>query len=495
MTASRERTALAVVLGTALVVNLVTGARSPIAWQDEVQVVDPVFRWLSGAGLETRSYPWDPDVAGVMALGRPHTWLLAAWMKVFGTGMLAARSLNHLLITGAAVAMWCGARRLGAVTRPWLRIALAATVVTGFGITRTYRSGRYDVEGIVLVALAFAALAIAPALRRRVVLLAIGIAAPFCGLQLMPYGALIAGLGLACFGRKRLVDAVVTGAGMAAGYGLFHVLHTVAGTRETLIEHMARGGLRSDLGTRAHHLFGSMPGVFVTDPSAGALAAAAVIAAVWCVRRGNSDVRPAIFAVLALLVIPAGMAMAGRYPSYYTWMAFLPVAVGAVAQLDRAFAHEGRSIRIAGWGLLAAACAGLPLRTAVTGIQWEARDPARADAFIAAHVQPGDHVLAGFQAYYGLRDRAATLSLGRHLDVLDATARADVDLILASERDAARMVERVGGEWTEVGRLAPASPALVLFEESGRRGPVQRLARIRLGAGEVYQLVALRRAQ
>jgi hypothetical protein len=148
-----------------------------------------------------------------------------------------------------------------------------------------------------------------------------------------------------------------------------------------------------------------LPSALCADPGLPPLLG---LLACWLpVFRGRPGRWPVLAGLLGGTMIPACMALAGRYPPYYGWMAFLPTLCAVLYVLDRRTwaagpARWGRSVPAwcGGLALALAAGIGLPLRLAACALEWRQRDYAAVERFIAASVQPEDIAITTSEAYY-----------------------------------------------------------------------------------------------
>ena len=139
-----------------LAANLITSARSPVIWQDEVMFADPAVNLYLGHGFTTSAWfqPRDTVFAGNSPL---YSLCLYPWMGLFGFSVTAVRALNYVLILGVIVICWLALDRVGLVRDRAGRLVFALLVLCADGVTYSYRSGRYDCLGMLIVAGMFCA--------------------------------------------------------------------------------------------------------------------------------------------------------------------------------------------------------------------------------------------------------------------------------------------------------------------------------------------------
>jgi hypothetical protein len=94
------------------VVNLITLERSPTVWRDEVMFTEPAVRFLQGHGFTATSWEASPQLPAVFN-GPLYSLLLIPWLKLWGIGPVATRSLGLGLGGLACFWLWRLCRRRG----------------------------------------------------------------------------------------------------------------------------------------------------------------------------------------------------------------------------------------------------------------------------------------------------------------------------------------------------------------------------------------------
>ena len=444
-----------------LAVNLLTASRYPLPWVDELQFADAAVNLNLGKGFT--SSVWIAQTSDAFWAGNTplYTGLLSLWLAVFGISAEAVRSLNFVLMSGIVWLVWQFARTTRLVLKPGYRLLLALLLFTGHALSFSFRMGRYDVLGMLLFALAALAWIGPTGWRQWLLLAAPAALAPFAGLQLLPASVLYCGLLFLFQGRTAVPKGAAIGAGLAVGIVGLYAFYASHGVWE---------GFRastSAVGVIGQGLLGKLrdlPRVYTADKSSLFLfaAALALVAA-----RGRNALRrgPLEFGLAAFLAIPACLQLAAKFPIYYAWMVYGPLAVGVTATLANdapPLALPARAFALAG---IAAAClVGLPARLVGVGLLWPSRDPALAAEYVAGHIAPGDVVLGDFKAYYAVKGRAAGFFAPTYLGIMRPEEKAAVTALLLKEEDLARARQSLGGDWHEAGPAFPAGrvePGLV----------------------------------
>ena len=146
-----------VVASLFLAANLGTSARSPVIWQDEVMFADPAVNLHLGQGFTTSA--WFQSRDSMFAGNSPlYSLCLYPWIGALGFDVVVVRGLNYLLMLAVVATGLMSLKRLGLVTSPAPALAFALLVLCGDGVTYSYRSGRYDCLGMLLVSLLVLAL-------------------------------------------------------------------------------------------------------------------------------------------------------------------------------------------------------------------------------------------------------------------------------------------------------------------------------------------------
>lgn len=455
-----EQAALVLLLAVVLVLNLLTAERSPTVWLDEVSYLDPAVNLLAGNGFtssawygQTRDAFW----AGNVPL---HALCLAGWMKIWGVGLVQARSLNYVLAALAALFFWRGTRAGQGLKSPLPRLGFATLLLSSFGMCYSYRSGRPDALLILLFALLFYAFRALPGTKRVSVLWAVSGLLPFAGLQALPLLAVTGGALL--FWRRRAVVAEVTA--MAAG--------GVAGIIALLLLYQSQGVLTAFLDSiSSHHVLGQTQSLatlveekvrnsrtLVADLSLLVLGGGSLLTLLLFRRNLRDHLVAQSFGGLCFALVAALTVFSlGKFPLFYSWMAFVPVALVWANLLDET-ANSGM-IRarnfLLGCGLVAAGL-GLPLRLGITVKEWERRDYGPVRELVRENVTSKDCVFANFQAYYAVKPLAGETWVSSYARAITQPEKERVTCLIIAPKDYDETVRLIGGKWRDTG--AAVSP-------------------------------------
>jgi hypothetical protein len=409
---------------------------------DEVMYADPAANlYFHGRFTSTAWYtPGGEDGwAGNVPL---HPLLLWLWLCVFGFSVTAVRSMNFVLLAVAVGMLWWQSARRQWIRWSQARLALVLLLFSGFGLTFAYRSGRPDMIVLLLASLAF--IAATAGLRWSPQLLAALCALiPFAGLQGIPFVIFATAVVLAAFRPRPLRLASAAVGGLILGFCVLLGLYAATGLLDQFLQSV-----------RGHTVAGRSPPQTMADlwrayarPS---LVACWLVAGYGLVRR-RKDVAPdhwarSVLLLLGVVLCPALMQLAGKFPIYYTWMSYVPSAMLAIAVLESSWPAWSRLEKCSSALLLSAAVAlGLPARLFVTALEWDLRDPGVVETALSDEARRSDHVVSAWQAYYYLKPRVAKLYLRAELLRADQAER--VSLVIGDQELLQEVRRRGGGEW------------------------------------------------
>ena len=452
-----------------LVINLLTGTRSPAVWADEVIYLDPALNLLQGRGFTSTAYYVQADGefwAGNVPL---YSALLYLWISLFGVTILSVRALDYVLISVAAYLLWIAVKRLRLIPWPQYRITLLLLVLCGFSVCFNYRSARPDCLCILLSSAALLAHSISYRPIRLAVLVTLGVLFPLTGLQLVVFAGLLCLLLLPLLRGKALPEAAAMGLGCVLGGGLLFALYRYHGVWETFLAMtMGQHTVLGAEGLSRLSLRRMVPST-LKDPSSVLLMVATFGAATLAAMRGKLAWRsPLTAGVVIALGIPLGMLLLrGVYPAYYAWMTYIPVCICLCAALaSRPPVVPPRFSRLCVPVLLTAAClAGLPSVVGLTLWQWDDRDYDRVEQLVAGHIRPGDRVYDEGAAYYAVKPRADVEVGFRRLGTMTRQQKDRVSVLVIDPRQAEAMQRAMGGQWQPCSDvLQPSRPSWLKME-------------------------------
>jgi hypothetical protein len=468
MLLSREWAWVIGILAFFVAINLVTATRGPTVWQDEIMFADPAVNAATGHGLTSTAWPYqraDELWAGNAPL---HTWLLAAWLKVWGVSITSVRSINYIYAVVSILLLWTAVRRAGIVKSPQLRLLMVMLILCDYGISFSYRSGRYDMLGIMWTSVAIVAMTINRKNVRLAALFCATLMMPITGIQLLPMVAIAVAIMLLFYGKRVLAEAIALSAGLIIGSVAMYLLLQGLGVWEALAKWLGyyttipwtnaheAGGFPVVRPTKIGGLWDAVGGILNVNRRLGAaqdysLLPLMLAAAVALIAR--KEKRLAGMCVALFVALPVGLSLAGQFPSYYTWMPTLPAIFAAVAGSE-ALLREGKKplamVLFAGMGL--AAAVGLPARLGIAIWEWNARDPGIVDNFVKAHITAGDVVISDSRSFYPLREIGGKAYFN-YLSNLTPAEKDAVNVVLGGDDSTISFRKQLGGNWVESERL------------------------------------------
>jgi hypothetical protein len=449
-----------------LVSNLLTATWFPIVWCDEVGLIDPAVRLCAGQGFTT-SCGGELLRTDFCAVNAPlFSLMMAGWLKLFGFGIIAARSMNYVLTVTAAVAAWWATVRLRLLQAAWSRLLLVVLLFTGYGVTFIFRSVRRDSVAEWLVCLAFLAYSISNLRWRRLAMIGLGALIPAAGLETVLYVAIMVLL-LQVFLDKGFLKTVLALPIVAClGYlgliGFFFLhgvglvfLHSTIGFSRTLAGDLAFAVAFRDTSRLVEH-FTSLPNFqwLCRDRSWIFLFAICILLAARAIMQRRFVWRSVyVFGIAAGLAGPLVMIVLGRYPLYYSWMGFVPLAIAACASCEQLCPRENRGWCTVVTALLALAVAvGLPAEV----LRGRDGDYEQIEKLVRRAVKPQDWVFGDAAVYYATKSVCqeyfnTAYTGSKLLPKMPADERNRVTVMILNPVDFPAAVQKVGGDWVETG--------------------------------------------
>jgi hypothetical protein len=481
-------------------VNLATAEIYPMAWFDEAGYADPAINLALGNGFTSST--WYNAYWGKFWSSNPPLYplLLTPWIMWFGVNFGSIRSLNIVLISGTALALWHYTVRSGLFPSLLGRIMVVLLPLLGYGVSFTYRSARPDAVCILLAVLALNASLLPNPRWRAAALVAVGSLVPWTGLQLAAFAVVLALLIGVWWPRPALRIFLPLGIGMALGLiallgfyaannSLYDFIAATFASLHTIVGEIAHLVLLDDARGLDHvwHYPVLLPAVVFQERSSVFLVTAAILLLISLRHAtGTAAFKTSALAVTAAFVIPMFMELAGRYPLYYTWMGFLTVGIAVVASLEMSppspalLPTRRFVIGCIALGLII----GLPLQLTRAYEERGARDYDPLRAYVRARVAPGDWVYISEPPYFAVVEQGAVAVLAQYATSrlapgIPEDQRRRIKLLIVRPEEAKDAIERLGGSWVPSG--PPFSPPRATRLTAGERD-----------GGYGYRLVAYR---
>lgn len=471
---------MAISLTGFLLLNLLTAARYPFVWIDEVMYSDPAVNLYLGNGFTSSAWyaqPANEFWAGNVPL---HSMLLYLWIKIFGFSITAVRSINFVYLAASALLLWRACLRMNLVASSRLRLALLVLMAGGYSMIFSYRSGRPDCLALLLICGAIYVYSRECWRQRIFGGMALGWLMPWAGLQLLPLLAVGGILLWLYLGRAVVRELLATAAGAALG-GVslywFYVSHGVwqrflASVRQhTTIGFfgwLARGELRHSnlvpkdfsfmvlfvlaMALMVYQIMNSPP-FSSSQPSPqgkgrtfGWLSS---IDSACGVRDGRGS--PLSFGIIYSLVLTVALIFSGKFPTYYGWMTYVPLCLCLCMTLGKIELTE-RLRWMCGIFLAAAVVIGAGLHGITALADWRDRDYANVEQLIRGNVSGTDWFYGEFTTYYAAKKTAARVFMPLYLPAFSESEKQRLTVLALAPRDFDMVTRIIGGNWVPTGK-------------------------------------------
>jgi hypothetical protein len=287
--------------------------------------------------------------------------------------------------------------------------------------------------------------------RHRFVLIAMAAAfAPFTGLQTAAY-VVVASITWIVLMRRRFAEVTAILIGIGLGLIALLALYVSTGTAGVFIEYALE---------HAKDAADPVKDIYFSDRSLMPTLAAAVL--LWFATRNHNVVerwRVVRFLIVLSIVTPLSLAIIGKYPHTYTWMAYAPAVLSVVLLMrEISWSNLGRVGQIA--VVAAAACLVIaasifPARMLVTGLEWQGRSYKAVEDFVASHLNSDDIAFGDFAVYYPVRQKARSASFGDYIRLMSSQEKAALTVLIVDRMTAEKRVVQVGGEWIKAASFKP----------------------------------------
>jgi hypothetical protein len=300
--------------------------------------------------------------------------------------------------------------------------------------------------------------------------------APFTGLQTVAYLAVTCCVWLVLM-RSHFAEVIAIGSGIATGLIVLLGFYADTGTIGVFAEYV-----------RENYRDNAVPlrNIYSSDRSfIPALIAAALL---YTATRNHIATKRSHFArtlIIAGVATPPALAIIGKFPITYGWMAYLPIALGAMllaSEISWCDLDRMRKITVsAAVGLLALAAAiGFPARLVFTALEWQARSYVALEDFIVRQIGPGDVAFADYSAYYPVRRTVRKAYFGKYLRVMGPEERAALTVLILDRATVEWTTTKLGGSWKQ--------------EASFKANPDSLPRRLGFGPPESYDIIVMRRS-
>jgi hypothetical protein len=431
--------------------NIFTATSYPLPSVDECMAAEPAINFMHGQGLSAHFFE---NVC-------TYSLLLVPWVQLFGASLRSIRSADILSMTAALFVLWSTTKRLGAVTRaPW-RLLMLALIATDFGVIFSYRSGRYDGFGVLLMSVAFWVMSIQSKRARVVSLFVFCLLVPWAGPQFMPV-LFTAGLVLFLLFRSRYAMEVVSAfVGSVIGGAIFLAILSATGRLSRYLQFV---GLQK----RSTEFFSALfeRGQFIhhnyipKDWSVPFLFTGAIVLFVSLRRHRQAVWRSALsYGILFTVLLTSLLLVVAKFPTYYSYMIVVPLAVSVCSGLSMC---EAGRVRTAALLLcLLSALAGAGLDAVAYMHDRRDHDYSRMENFVDQSVRVDDVAYVEDQVYIAARQRARDVYYpisvpgpydGNVFPLMSQEQKDSITVLIVRPTSAADAKRILGGSWSETGQ-------------------------------------------
>lgn len=431
--------------------NLLTVYGHPPMEHDSVLLSDAGVNLALGHGFTSTA--WPGQAAGELFSGNLPLYplALAAWLRLFGFGMLQMRAFTFACGSIAAVLFWYGLRRGNWLSRPEWRLAALGCAFFAQPVFSACRLNRYDSFQMMLCS-GLLAVRVSPLrpIWKAPALLLTSAAISVAGLQAAAYVGCLLGLEL-LWTRRMGKEAILIFTGLACGAFGILLFYWQSGVLHGLLGNVAWG---QELDPKVRHFGLSWRSRliydFLPDVTTACLLAAVTVPLIQARCRQNRELVGMVMLAWALnLAVMVTLEIAIHFGRYYRWMTTLPLTVLAVRAWATAapLLDRGRRRAIAAV-LIACAVLGLPVWLLGTWLllpyetEWRAFDRLAARALKAEDV-----AFAEFPAYGAVKGRVAQSYFPAYLERMTPAERASVSVLIVRTHPEANLYWLKNGDF------------------------------------------------
>lgn len=431
--------------------NVFTATSYPFPSVDECMAAEPAINFYHGQGLSAHFFE---NLC-------TYSLLLVPWVQVFGPSLRSIRSADILSMTVALFVLWSATKRLEIVTRPSWRLLLLALIATDFGVIFSYRSGRYDGFGVLLMSVAVWVMSIENRRARVFFLFLVCLLIPWAGPQYMPVLFTAALVLLLLFRSRYALEVVSSFVASAVGGVAFLATLSVTGRLSRFLYFV---GLQK----RSTEFFGALfgRGQFIhhnyipKDWSVPFLFAAAIVLLVSLRRQRQKVWTSALsYGILFTTLLTSLLLLLAKFPTYYSYMIVVPLAVAICSGLSMCKAGKvsAAALLLCFFSMLA----GAGLDTIAYTHNRRDQDYSRIENFVDQSVRADDIAYVEDQAYLATRQRTRDayypISIpgpfdGNIFPLMSKEQKDSITVLIVRPTSAEDAIKSFGGSWYETGQ-------------------------------------------
>ncbi len=468
-----------------ILVNILISLNVQPVWLDEITVADPAVNLYLGHGFTSTGWQYQTKEQFWASNAPLHQILLYHWIFIFGLNPVSVRSISFVLMALSIFLIWLAVYRLKIVTSVGSRLALIGLLLCGAGTLENYIKGRYDAIGISLFAAIFLAYSIKSIWLRCLLILAISIFIPFAGINLLPFWLILAVLLLIYLKRDFWRELLSSSLGIGMGMFFLYVLYLTNDVAKVILVSAGGHGLaeavdsdvvgqlgETDLAAKISYVLTNIPSIFLNrmsnlprwffqDISFVALLVILLGFAIYQYRSKTFKRNSVLsFGIAIAVIVPMFLGMLRNYPAYYSWMAYMPVAI-CIASLIPEVWQLNKLWRFLSMVLIVVACLpGFPTRLLSAMDQPSLAEAyTKVEQFIDENINPGDRVYSDFEAYYALQHKQVDyVLLPTYQDMMTDQEKQELTALIVKAEDYPQILDLVGGDWVKKAELLEKPP-------------------------------------
>lgn len=479
-----------ILVGFILVSILISLTVQPV-WIDEVLIADPAVNLYLGNGFTSSAWYYQPKEEFWASNAPLHQILLYHWLFIFGLNPASVRSISIVLMAIAIFLIWLAVYRLNLVTSVGSRLTLIGLLICGAGTMESYLRGRYDCIGISLFAAIFLTYSIKSIWLRCILISAISIFIPIAGINLLPYGLILAIVLLIYLKRDFWRELLSLVLGTSIGMVFLYILYITNGVAKVILTSAGGHGLAdsldpdvvgqfgdTDLATKINYVLvhfpqilltrmASLPRWFFQDVSFVALLVLLLGLAIYRYRSGTLKRNSVLsFGIAIAVIVPVFLGILRDYPFYYSWMAYIPVAI-CISSLMPEVLRLNKLWRFFAIVLIVAAClSGYSAKLITTrGKPSLSEAYIKVEQFVNKNINQNDRVYSDYEAYYPLKVKQVDYVLfPDYQDMMSDQEKQELSALIIKSEDYSQVVDLIGGNWVKQDELLETDPYnLILY--------------------------------
>jgi hypothetical protein len=436
-----------------LLFNVLTATSYPYPNTDEAMIAEPAINFVHGLGFQVR-------FSEIVVM---YPFLLVGWFRLFGSSLRSIRSADIICMTASLLVLWSAVKRLGIVSSWRWRLFLLPLLATEYGMIFAYRSGRYDGFGALLMAGILWVMSIKDKRTRIASLSGICLFSPWAGPQFLPLIFVAGVVLLIVFGWRYWPEIAASYVSIVCGGVIFLAALFECGRLSRFLEFLRiaqrSSGFFHALISQGKFNHGNY---IPKDFSFPFLFAAGVLLFMTLRRDRRVTYRsPICYGLLLAVCLTSVLLLVAKFPTYYSYMIVIPVAVAVCSGLSLSEPGTGRKIA------LLLCCMSFVFGAVANMVAYVSarhdHNYGRIQKFVNQSVYPDDIVYTEPMAYEAVRARVRDAYFPNPdleiIPLMSQQQKKAFDVVLIRREWASDVTKALGGTWQDTGQgLAPADP-------------------------------------